>query len=256
MFFIKRKNYTGRWIVKVIQMALILGIVFYGIDAINKMNDPHEEAIIVVEQVREQETVEIIIIERQAEQPELDAVDYFYLAFDHQTSGEYYDATVDYSRAIELDPSLASSYLNRGVAYEQMGNNDYQAMRDFSQWMMRDNMTVLSRIPVGDSTDFTVTMSEGYRFDIPLDLQDGEIVSLSAVSLNDDEVDPIIVLLDMNGRPVAANDDVRRQDGSLASMDAYISQYEVNRSGDYTLMVTHAGGGSYGDVVIRVDIDN
>jgi len=258
MFFIKRKNYTGRWIVWIIQAALIFGIVIYGIDVFNTMVEPEQDADIVVEQVQvQEEVVEVIIIERQVEtQPEFDAVDYFYLALDHQQSGEYYDATADYTRAIELDPTIASSYLNRGVAYEQIGSNEYRAMSDFTQWMMRDNMQVFNHVTVRNSTDFTITMSESYRFDIPLALQDGEIVNLSAVSLNEDEVDPIIVLLDANGRPVAANDDVRRQDGSLVSMNSYIGQYEVSRSGEYTLMVTHAGGGSYGDVVVRVDIDN
>src|SRR5690606_39239810 len=132
--------------------------------------------------------VQVITIQRDiVHEPHLNQFDYFEFGFQHQVTGEYYDAILDYGRSLELDPSLAASHLNRGVAYEQLGNNAYSAMVDFSQWMMRDNMYVVKRIPLNDSTNLTVNMSEGYRYDIPLNLNDGDVVSLSAISLNEDE---------------------------------------------------------------------
>lgn len=253
MFYVKRKNYAGRWIVRIVQAALIFGIVFYGMNFLNQTDTPKVEEQVVIE-VPQQE-VQVIVVQSEEVQPELDAVDYFYLALDHQMAEEYYEAVEDYNRAIELNPEIAASFLNRGVAYEQMGDHTYYAMRDLTQWVMRDDMYVLSRTPISESLDLTVPMLPGTRFEIPLDLSSGDIISIDAVSFIEDEVDPIIVLLDADGRPVAANDDVRRGDGSLASMDSYIGQYEVTLNGQYTLAVTHAGGGDTGVVVVRIDID-
>lgn len=253
MFYVKRKNYAGRWIVRVVQAALIFGVVFYGMNFLGESSTPIVEEAVVVE--APQAEVQVIVIQSEEAQPELDAVDYFYLALDHQMANEYQEAVADYTRAIDLNPEIAASYLNRGVAYEQMGDNVYRSMSDFTEWMMRDDMLVLSRVPVTDNIDFTVPMLPDTRFEIPLDLSGGDIVSIDAVSMNEDEVDPIIVLLDANGRPVAANDDVLRGDGSLASMDSYIGQYIVNDDAQYTLLVSHAGGGNVGVVVVRIEID-
>ncbi|MEM9951808.1 MAG: tetratricopeptide repeat protein [Chloroflexota bacterium] len=250
MFYIKRKNYAGRWLVRIVQATLIFGIVFYGLDLLGDMVEPQEE-IVVVEQVAPD--VQIITIE--AETPSYDEIEYFYFGLEHQRADEYYDAIADYTRAIELNSDLAASYLNRGVAYEQLGNNDSRAMTDFTSWMTRDGMTVLSRSIISDSTELTATMYEDYRYDVPLKLNSGDVVSFNVTSIQEDLVDPIIVLVDADGNPVAANDDVRRDDGSLVSMDSYINQYEVERTGQYTLMVTHAGGGSFGDITIDLDIN-
>ncbi len=253
MFYVKRKNYAGRWIVRVVQAALIFGIVFYGMNYLGDMFAPKVEEPVVTETV--QPEVQVIVIQSEAE-PVLDAVDYFRLGLDHQMSDEYYDAIDDYTRSIELNPSLAPSYLNRGVAYEQLGGNDHRAISDFTQWMTRDEMIVLSRTPIQDSTNLAIPMGEAVRFDIPLDLSDGALIRLDAVSMTEDEVDPIIVLRDPTGRSVAANDDVLRGDGSLVSMNSYIHNYEVTRDGIHTLMVSHAGGGSHGVVLVRISIDH
>ncbi|MGJ3241124.1 MAG: tetratricopeptide repeat protein [Anaerolineae bacterium] len=252
MFFhVKRKNYSGRWIIKLVQAVLIFGIVFYGLDFIGQLTTPQSEQVIVVEDVR------VVQSERQTTtEPQLDQVDYFYRALDHQVAGNYYDAIHDYTRSLELDPNIAPSYLNRGVAYEQLGNNQYRAMQDFNQWMIREDMVVIRRSHLSNSATFTETMSLNYRYDIPITLNRGDVVSFSVISVNEDEVDPIVVLVDSDGQPVTANDDMRRQDGSLLSMNSYINQYEAVRSGQYTFMVSHAGGGSFGDVQIRLRIDN
>ncbi|MGB7339388.1 MAG: hypothetical protein WBC91_10895 [Phototrophicaceae bacterium] len=256
MFYIKRKNYAGRWLVKIVQAALIFGIVFYGLDFFGQMlESQYGDEIIFESSQQEVQVIRVHPMNMDA-QIQYSELDYFSFGLQHQMSDQHYDAIADYTRSIELNANFASSYLNRGVAYEQLGNNEYNAMLDFNAWMTRDYMTVLTHEPIDASTDLMARMSESYRFDVPLELNKGDVINLSAVSVDADLVDPIIVLLDGNGNPVAANDDVRRDNGSLVTMNAYIDQYEVTRSGDYTLMVTHAGGGSYGDVTIRIDIDN
>lgn len=257
MLYTKRKKYSGRWIIKLIEAALVFGIVFFGLDLLGQFMAPSvSETVIVVQPVQiEGATLNVDNNMERNLNAQLDAVDYFYLALDHQMSGAYYDAVADYSNAIELDPDIAPSWLNRGVAYEQLGR-DTLAMFDFNHFLTRDNLVVLEGSVIRESVRYVETMSLNYRYDVPMDLYTGQVVDISVRSVEEDQVDPIIVLVNEDGVPVAANDDVRRQDGSLISMNSYIDNFEVDESGEYTLMVSHAGGGSYGDFVIRIDIDS
>lgn len=249
MFYTKRKHYSGRWLVKMLEVALIFGIIFYSLDVIGQLFTPQYNESVIVVQPLQQEVVQI-----QGNAIALDEEAYFYLALDHQDSGEYYEAILDYTRSIELNDDIPESWLNRGVAYEQMGNS--RAISDFHAYLTSDRMTSVSFTAINETTTVTEYMSENYRYDIPIQLQDGDVLSISVTSSTVDQVDPIIVLVDANGNPVAGTDDLRQQDGSLISMDSYINNYDVNAKGEYTLMISHAGGGSYGNIDIRISIDS
>ncbi len=253
MIHTKRKKYSGRWLVKMLEAALIFGIIFYSLDVIGQLVVPTqpEEAVIVIRPIQQ----EVIQIEGNPNTPiQLDEEDYFYLALDHQESGEYWDAIVDYTRSLELNEDVYASWLNRGVAYEQLGNN--HAIADFARFLTRDNIHTIELMPVDESTWFTQYMYLNYRYDVPLELREGDVLSVSVVSSDEGQVDPIMVLVDRYGNPVAGTDDMRYQDGSLVSMNSYINNYDVTTKGEYTLMISHAGGGSYGDIDIRISIDN
>lgn len=260
MFYTKRKSYRGRWLVKLLQAALVLGVIFFGLDAVGQWLNPvadfdDAELMIqpILEEARNQEiTVQPILSD--VRDAELDAEDYFYAGLDHQTASEYNEAVLDYTRSIELN-EMPESYLNRGVAYEQLGQN-YRAIADFNQYMMRDGMIIMSEARVEKTDSFIVSMSEGYRYDFPIELQAGDVLSISVLSVEEALVDPLILLVNDNGNPVDGNDDVLRQDGTYISMNSYIHSYTVTRSGTYTLFVSHAGGGSYGDVEVNITIDN
>ena len=249
MFHRKRKHYSGRWLVKMLEVALIFGVIFYSLDVLGQLFTPqYNEAIVVVRPLQQE------VIQIQGNAIQLDEEAYFYLALDHQESGEYYDAILDYTRSIDLNDNIPESWLNRGVAYEQMGNS--RAIADFNEYLTSDRMTSVSFTAINETTTFTEYMSEDYRYDIPIQLQDGDVVSISVTSSTVDQVDPIIVLVDANGNPVAGTDDLRQQDGSLISMNSYINNYDVDAKGEYTLMISHAGGGSYGNIDIRISIDS
>lgn len=252
MLYTKRKKYSGRWLVKMIEAALVFGIIFYGLDVIGQLAVPNQDEVIIVVRPIQQEVIQIEGNPNTG--IELDAYDYFYLALDHQESGEYYDAIADYTQALELNEDIYTSYLNRGVAYEQMG--DDRALADFTQYLTHDNINVIEFASIEDGVTFSQTMFNNYRYDIPLELQRGDVVNISVTSTMLGQVDPIIVLVDENGNAVAGQDDVRNQDGSLISMNSFINNYDVTHKGEFTLMISHAGGGSYGDIDIRVSIDN
>ena len=249
MFYTKRKHYSGRWLVKMLEVALIFGVIFYSLDVLGQLFTPqYNEAIVVVRPLQQE------VIQIQGNAIQLDEEAYFYLALDHQESGEYYDAILDYTRSIDLNDNIPESWLNRGVAYEQMGNS--RAIADFNEYLTSDRMTAISLATIDNSVTVTQSMTEDYRYDLPIELQAGDVLSISVTSSVAGQVDPIMVLVDANGNPVAGTDDLREQDGSLISMNAYINNYDVSAKGEYTLMISHAGGGAFGHIDIRVSIDN
>lgn len=260
MFYTKRKSYSGRWLVKLLQAALVLGVIFFGLDALgqwlNPVADADNNSIMIVrpDSNSQEDSFQPILEEARNADYAMDAEGYFYEALVHQEASEYNEAIVDYTRAIELDEEIAASWLNRGVAYEQLGQS-YRALSDFNQYLMRDEITVFSQPLVDSNNTFTVEMYEGYRYDFPIELAVGEVLSISVTSVEEDLVDPLILLVNDSGTAIAGNDDVLRQDGSFISMNSYIHSYTVTRSGVYTLYVSHAGGGSYGAMEVKINID-
>ena len=63
----------------------------------------------------------------------LTAQDWFEQGFAHlYNTVNYYEAIRAFGLSIQLDPSNAKAYLNRGIAYERM-NNEQQAFEDYSR---------------------------------------------------------------------------------------------------------------------------
>jgi hypothetical protein len=143
--------------------------------------------------------------------------------------------------------------LNRGVAYEQL-NNDQRAMQDFNSFMNRDGMTVITHRGILTGAQLNVEMAENRVYELNFYARAGETLDISAIAYDGTLVDPLVLVLDADGNPVTANDDVLRQDGSLISMDSHITDFEVLRTGQYTLRVSHAGGGAFGTIQIGLEI--
>lgn len=254
----KRKTYSGRWIVKAVEAGLIFAIIFFTINALNDAFAP-----IVINEYPEAQTLEYRIVPQTVDpvvvpQATLTEYDYFSMALDHQISGAYYDAIADYNRAIQINPALASSWLNRGVAYEQLGNS-YNAMHDYVNWMTRDGMTIVAHDSVLLDDTTQVEMAEGVVYQIPFRAYRGQSINISATAVDGDMVDPIIVVVDRYGNPVAGNDDILHDDGSLIEMNSFIENMMVDNNGcndsNYTLLVSHAGGGSFGTIEVSLELN-
>lgn len=252
MIYHGTRSYPGRWLVKLIEAALIAGIVFFSIDALLNLFLPRDGIVFETTWV---EPVEVQIIPFSRDESELRQYEYFDLAFDHQLSGQYYDAVMDYTRALEIDPYLYGAYLNRGVAYEQLGRTSY-AIQDFNQYMNRPGVTIYTDDSLYEGGGTQVTMSEAVVYEFVFPARAGQTIIASASAIESNSVDPLIVLVNENGEAVNAGDDMLHQGGTLLSMDAYIQSHRVMQSGLYTLRVSHAGGGSYGDVLVRLQVHN
>jgi len=235
-------TYPNRWIVKTVEALLVCGLIFFGLDALGNFLTIDEPVV--------DEFHPYAVDSDDA----FRAQDYWRLALDHQTSGEYAEAVEDYNRVLQLDARLVGTYLNRGVAYEQMHDRQ-SAMLDFDMYLDRDNVEILDRGIIEDGETVEAYMSINRVLEYDFYAKAGQVLTIDVQSGNDYEVDPLIVVVDADGYPVAASDDILRQDGSYISMDSLISNQLITRSGDYTLRVSHAGGGEYGEILIDFELE-
>jgi len=254
MYHQKKKTYPGRWVVKLFEAVLIFSIMMVMVGAIEDALLPsYHQTVVRVHPIE----YNVVRVEPQRIEPQTiySDLEYFSLAYDHQISGEYYDAIADYSRALNVNPDLSPAVLNRGVAYEEL-QNDYRAMQDFHAYLNRDGVkysTPPANRELLTGARLDLTMEEALVYQIHFYAQAGQTLDISAVSKVEDLVDPLIVVTDSDGNPIAARDDVLRPDGSVISADSYIQDFAITRTGHYILLVSHAGGGSTG--MLRVELN-
>ena len=74
----------------------------------------------------------------------------------------------------------------------------------------------------------------------------GDEVTISARMADDSGVDPLLVLLDENGEPIAGDDDGGGQ------LDSQIPNFRLPQTGSYTILVSHANGGYEGVIAITI----
>lgn len=243
----KKKTYPGRWIVKLVEAGLVVAIAFFALDTItNLMRPDTPEAYVITREIVTESSYTY-------SEPVFEAGDYFDMALIHQNSGEYYEAILDYNRALINDPMMFTALLNRGVAYEQ-NDNHYRAMFDFNAYLDRPNAVIVQYGTSLGEMPVLVDMSEGMVHEFTFTARAGQTIDISAASVIDGEVDPLLVVVDNNRSPIGAADDVLRQDGSYISMNSHIRNLNITRSGQYTVRLSHAGGGSYGTVELSLNV--
>jgi tetratricopeptide (TPR) repeat protein len=203
--------------------------------------------------------------------------------FTSMVMGEPQAAIEDADRAIELDPDYFAYHILRGNAYRAIGSSE-SALADYDQvialvpqssfgyalraelrMQMGDTVAAaedlktaieldtLERIdgePLVVGNPVTLTMSFGRAYDLPFYAQQGDLLSLSAASVEQGAVDPVILVIDPDGTPLTFNDDADPDNDVLDSM---IVDFAVPVDGTYTLVVSHAHGGSEGDILVLVD---
>ena len=92
-------------------------------------------------------------------------------------------------------------------------------------------------------------MAAGIRYDLSFDAAAGQHVTLSAQAREAAGTDPLIVLLDASGQPVAGDDD------SGGDLNALIEDYVIPSDGTYTLVVSHAGGNPNGALRVLLALE-
>lgn len=220
------------------------------------------------------------LIELEPDEP----VHYVDRGFTHAQLGNVDDALGDYSRAIDLDPDDARPYVSRAIYYSSLEafnealtdiNNAIEinpdigefyllrgsiktsvdqpaeAADDYFHWLtLNRTQEFRAQTTLTDNQIFTVEMGPGWIYNIPFNASEGQTVSIAARAASDQTpVDPLLVILGVNGSPVIADDD---SGGNLA---AFIRDYTIPEDGEYTIVVGHAAGGApQGNIDVRVDL--
>jgi tetratricopeptide (TPR) repeat protein len=217
------------------------------------------------------------VIELQPDNPD----NYAFRAQLYELMEDYEGAIADYTSALEIDPDYQYGYYGRGWGNINLRNYE-AALEDFNRsielnptdrWSALGRATSLASLgEMADAADdyltyvhlmevtddrqsatrygetVTVQMYEGTVATIPFDAEVGDVLTISAEST--DGVDTLIVLLGPDGEPLAGHDDIDAQEDNLNSV---IEGFEIPEDGEYTLIVTHAGGGSYGTVRVLIE---
>ncbi len=205
--------------------------------------------------------------------------------FTSMVMGDPEAAIEDANQAIELEPDYFAYYVLRGNAYRATGNLE-AALADFNQIIalvpqssfgyalraevqmqlgqereaaadlaMAIELDTLERID-GESLVIghpeILNMVYGRAYYLPFDAEQDTVLTISVTSVEQGEVDPLILVLDPDGTPLIFNDDADA-DPANGVLDAVIAGYEVPTAGIFTLVVGHALGGSEGDIEVLIE---
>jgi len=171
---------------------------------------------------------------------------YFSRSYVHFDMDNLEAALEDDNRVIEMEPDYASGYLNRGFHY--YSNEAYeQASADYYQWITLNETERIEEDPIEKADRRELEMDEGWLYVIPFSAPGAGTLTVEVISPGG-LVDPVVVILDDEGVPFMVDDD-----GGMG-LSVLIENYMLPYQGDFTLVVSHAGGGSVGEVVVDVEI--
>lgn len=156
------------------------------------------------------------------------------------------EALADYNRAIELDPDYPYPYGNRGHLYMERGDRQ-AAAADFGK-MIRLNTestnTEHHETEIGDT--FTIDMLPRHAYRITFEASAGQVLTLNATT-DEEDVDPIMVLLNSDGETLEGDDD------GGGDLKARIAGFTVPADGTYTLLLSHTLDGDAGAVEVSIE---
>jgi tetratricopeptide (TPR) repeat protein len=160
-----------------------------------------------------------------------------------------YDAAlVDMNAAIKLQPDDPSLYLQRGIVNVAL-NDQPAAAADYLEWIRKQETRSVDGDPLTPGESQVVQMRQGLSYELPFDASAGQKVTLTATARENAKTDPLIVLLDPDGKPILASDDI-----GAGSYDSAIKDFVIPANGTYTLVVSHAGGSPDGAVRVLLQV--
>jgi COMPASS component SWD3 len=157
----------------------------------------------------------------------------------YRDMGDHEQAAAAYSALLRQNPLYTTGFLARGIEYRLIGQ-DARAGADFLIWIERSQDREFERT-IRSGRPEEVQMGRGWVYSFTFTAEAGQMVNVSASAANNSFVDPIIVIR-------RGDDALTGDDDSGGDLNAQITDFVLEDDGVYTLMLSHAGGGSYGDI--------
>ncbi len=173
-----------------------------------------------------------------------------WLGVTYRYLGEYESSIIHIGMAMRLDESYSLPYLSRGITYEAMGDTQASAADYYRYAMLNRSRTLFHAELEGDST-FELPMREGWVYSIPFEASRNQVLNVDVSTVAPGFVDPLIILIGPDGQALTGDDDISRSE-----YDATIVDYKAPKSGQYTLVVSHAEGGANGTIKVDVNVAN
>lgn len=170
---------------------------------------------------------------------------YWERAIAYAEMNDFAAARADADRATMIDPGHVNNFIARGTIAALRGDTA-AAGQEFLGVMLCGERERISHEEITLDEVVTLSMTEGRVYVLPVTLEDGDVITISAVSA---DADPVIALLNPDGAPINGDDD-----GGFM-LTSLIEDFEISADGTYTLMVSHAGGGSEGMIAVSVVTD-
>lgn len=150
-------------------------------------------------------------------------------------TGDYARAQADLDAARAENADYESLYLTQAGLYSIL-NDAVQAAENYRLWLQK-TQTATQTPQYLFNRSYVTSITTGDVISISLNANAGDTLNFSAAAVDNlQHVDPLIVLVGPDGTAVAADDD------SGVNIDAVISNYVVEQTGGYTLLVGNAGG--------------
>ena len=151
---------------------------------------------------------------------------------------DYIGAIDDYTLATEADPDNGSAYLSRAKVYQAIQSPN--AYADYLRYIqsIQTEIVEIEQPYVTQSLD----LIEGRVYRVAVALRAGDLLSVSANAVPDEDVDPLILVLGLSGNPIMADDD-----GGM-NKDAVINRFPIAEGGIYTLLITHSDTEGNGEI--------
>ncbi len=153
---------------------------------------------------------------------------------------------------IERAPDYPDSYILRALYYEAY-NNDELALLDqwrYLQFIRSHTLLWQSIDPLDGRLRFP--MFRGWQHRLIVEAKEGDRLSISASLSNIGEsfADPLIAVLDIDGNPLASNDDENN-----SSFNAEIDRLDIPVEGQYTIIIASGTGGTDGIIEVEIELD-
>ena len=260
MFPDNHKTYPGHKFIQVLQVTLVIAIGVFGIMGLTRPRSSSPAAT-AVPPISEAAPIDVPLLIEAAPTvgPDNLALTLYDQAAEAHDLDNYDQAIELYTQVLELDPRMTNAWLGRAVAYEHTDANERLSDNDFWRYLRSLETERIEReIVINESLE--LEMTEGRVYALSFEVQSGDQLRVAASSVengepgDEDVVDPLVLLFEPGGDLVQANDDTLRKDGSLINMNSRIDDYAVMQDGTYTLLLSHAGGGSAGMINMKVSV--